>query len=149
MDAISEERTGIAALLPVSLSLFLWTMGASAMDLRIAPAPKEHRVSWNLGMERAQIEHLQRWVNTGHDSWRLDPPLVAAAALQRISPEFDGYEPASLSAEVEQSQNTKMVYTFHSMDGRTTYRITLLGHRYLLRSAVRWAGLSGVQKPQR
>jgi hypothetical protein len=37
MNPITEKHPGIAAVvLKVSLSLFLWTIGASAMDLRIA-----------------------------------------------------------------------------------------------------------------
>jgi hypothetical protein len=37
--------------------------------------------------------------------------------------------------EIEHSHNTKMVCSFHSRYGRTTYRITLRRHLYLLRSA--------------
>lgn len=53
MNAIGEKRTGIAAvILRVSLSLLLWTIGASAMDLLIAPVtPKERYVTVNLRME--------------------------------------------------------------------------------------------------
>jgi hypothetical protein len=37
--------------------------------------------------------------------------------------------------EIEHSHNTKMVCSFHSRYGRTTYRIMLRRHLYLLRSA--------------
>ena len=133
-------RTSLKTILPVILrvasSLLLWTIGASAMDLRVAPIrPREHRVTINFPVERSQIEALQRWVNAGHDAWCRDPQLVAASALHRLSPEFSDYELASLPLELEQTENTRAVYTFHSLDGRTTYRLTLRRHLYLLRSA--------------
>lgn len=131
------KRAGmVAVILKVSLSLLLWTIGASAMDLRIAPvAANERHIRLNLRMDRAQIENLQRWVNAGHDRWCLDPRLVAAAALGRVSPELAEYESASLIEESVHSHSTKIVYSFHSLDGRTTYRVTLHRHLYLLRSA--------------
>jgi hypothetical protein len=137
MNAITEKRANIASvILRVSLGLLLWTIGASAMDLRIEPVPaKEHRVVIDLRADRAQIENLQRWVNAGHDPWCLDSQLVAAATLRRVSREPAGYEPASLTPEVERTENTKMIYTFHALGGRTRYRITLRRHLYLLRSA--------------
>lgn len=137
MNAITKKPTDIATLiLRVSLSLLLWTIGASAMDLRIEPVPvKEHRVVIDLRADRAQIENLQRWVNAGHDRWCLDSQLVAAATLRRTSRESADYEAASPTPEVEHKENTKTVYTFHTLDGRATYRITLRRHLYLLRSA--------------
>lgn len=85
--------------------------------------------------DRAQEEALQRWVNAGHDAWCRDPQLVATAALRRVSSQFSEYELASLPLELERSEKTRAVYTFHSLDGRTTYRITLRRHLYLLPSA--------------
>jgi hypothetical protein len=120
----------------LTLSLVLWTFGVSAMDLRIAQIqPKEHRLVMNFPVDRAKAENLQRWVNAGHDSWCRDPQLVAAEALRRVSADLAELESASLQLELEQNQKTKAVYTLHSLDGRTTYRITLRRHLYLLRSA--------------
>ena len=135
-----SSRRSLKTILPVILritsSLLLWTLGASAMDLRVAQIqPNEHRVTINFPTERSNVEALQRWVNAGHDAWCRDPQLVAASALRRVSPEFSDYELASLPLELEQTENTRAVYTFHSLDGRTTYRITLHRHLYLLRSA--------------
>jgi hypothetical protein len=133
-------RRGLTAAIPVilriTLSLFLWTLGVSAMDIRLGQTqPKSHRVVINFPVNQAQAQDLQRWVNAGHDPWCRDPQLVAAAALQRISPEFSNVEPASLPLELENNQKTKAVYTFHSLDGHTTYRVTLRRYRFLLSTA--------------
>ena len=120
----------------ITLSLLLWTLGASAMDVRVAPIPpKEHRVVFNFPVDRAKAENLQHWVNAGHHSWCRDPRFVASEALRRISPELGAFEPASLPLELEHSTRTKSVYTFHSLDGRATYRITLRRYLYLLPTA--------------
>lgn len=38
----------IPVILRITLSLFLWTLGASAMDLRVTqPRPKQHRTVFN------------------------------------------------------------------------------------------------------
>lgn len=136
MHVITSRRS-FAAIIPVifriTLSLLLWTLGASAMDLRIAPVPpKDHRVVLTFPVDRAKAEALQRWVNAGHDSWCRDPQAVAAATLRRVSPDLAEFEPIALPLELESSQKTKVVYTFHSLDGRSTYRITLLRYRFLL-----------------
>jgi hypothetical protein len=126
----------LAVIFRISLSLFLWTLGAAAMDIRVTPIqPTEHRIVFNFSVDRASAESLQRWVNAGHDSWCRDPQLVATAALRRISPGLAETESASLSLELQHSAKTKAVYTFHSLDGRTTYCITLRRHLYLLSSA--------------
>jgi hypothetical protein len=118
------------------LSLLLWTLGAAAMDLRLTQIqPKVHRVDIHFPIDRAHVEELQRWVNAGHDPWCLDPQLVAASALRRISPDLEQYESASLSLELVRSSKTEASYTIHSLDGRTTYRVTLRRHLYLLPSA--------------
>jgi hypothetical protein len=117
----------------VVLSLLLWTLGASAMDLRLTQVqPKVHRVVIHFPVDRTHIEELQRWVNAGHDPWCLDSQLVAASALQRISPDLAEYESALLSLELVRSNKTEASYTFHSLDGSTTYRVTLRRYLYLL-----------------
>jgi hypothetical protein len=139
IPATIQRRTSFKTILPVLLritsSLLLWTLGASAMDIRVSHIqPKQHRVIINFPFDRTKIEALQRWVNAGHDSWCRDPQMVAASALRRVSPAFAD-ELASFPLELEQFENTKAVYTFHALDGQTTYRITLRRHLYLLRSA--------------
>jgi len=126
-----------AAVLPrVILSLLFWTFGASAMDLRLAQIqPKAHRVVIRFPIDRARVEELQRWVNRGHDPWCLDPQLVAASALRRISPDLAEYESTSLSLELVRSNKTEVSYTVHSLDGHSDYRVTLRRCLYLLPSA--------------
>ena len=117
----------------VTLSLLLWTLGASASDLQVTPIqPKAHRIVVHFPIDRTHAEELQRWVNAGHDPWCLDPQLVAASALRRVSPDLQEYEPASFSLELVRANQTESSYIFHSLDGRTTYRITLRRHLYLL-----------------
>lgn len=126
----------LPVILRIAFSLFLWTFGAAAMDIRVAHVqPREHRMVLNFPDDRAKVEALQRWVNAGHDPWCRDPQLVAAATLRRVSPELPGYELAPFPLELEHNQKTKVVYTFHSIDGRTTYRITLRRNLYLLPTA--------------
>jgi hypothetical protein len=134
--ASMPHKRFIAVVGRVTLSLFLWTLGASAMDLRVTQIePKVHRVLINFPADRTHIEELQRWVNAGHDSWCLDPQLVAASALRRISPDFAESETASLPLELSRANKTEASYTFHSLDGHTTYTITVHRHLYLLPAA--------------
>jgi hypothetical protein len=142
MKANTRQRTPrkittiLAVILRITFSLLLWTLGVATMNLAAAQnQPKEHRVVQTFPVDRATVENLQRWVNAGHDTWCRDPQLVAAAALRRVSPEFSDYEPSSLPLELEHSRKTKAIYTFHSLDGRTTYRITLRRYPYLLPTA--------------
>lgn len=126
----------IAVILRITLSLFLWTLGAPAMDIRIGQTqPKQHRVVIHFPVNQTQAQDLQRWVNAGHDPWCRDPQLVAAAALARIRSEFSNVELASVPLELENNQKTRAVYTFHSPDGQTTYRVTLRRYRFLLSTA--------------
>jgi hypothetical protein len=136
MHAITPRRR-FTAIIPVifrvTLSLLLWTLGACAMDLRVAPvAPKDHRIVLTFPVDRAKVEALQHWVNVGHDSWCRNPQAVAAATLRRVSPDLAEFEPTALSLELESSQKTKAVYSFHSIDGHSTYRVTLRRYRFLL-----------------
>jgi hypothetical protein len=141
MNAIAQFRRQnakavLSVILRVAFSLLLWTFGVSAMDIRVSQIhPKEHRVIIAFPIDRAKAEGLQRWVDAGHDSWCRDPQLVAASALGRISTRFSEYELASLPVDLERSEKTKAVYTFHSLDGRTTYRVTLRRYRFLLPAA--------------
>jgi hypothetical protein len=129
-------RTILPAILRITFSLILWTLGAATMHIAAAQT-REHREVRNFPMDRAHIETLQRWVNSGHDEWCRDPQLVASAAVRLVSPQFSEsrFELASLPLEGEHSRVTKTIYTYHSLDGRTTYRITLRRFRWLLPAA--------------
>jgi len=129
--ASRDIRTVLPVILRITLSLILWTVGAAAMNLAAAE-PKEHRIVHDFAVDRAKIEDLQSWVNAGHDSWCRDPQLVAATALRRVSPNLADYELASLPLELERSRMTSIVYTFHSLNGNSTYRVTLRRHHWLL-----------------
>jgi hypothetical protein len=123
--------TILPVILRITLSLILWTLGAASMNLAAAETT-ERRVVHNFPIDRAQVENLQRWVNAGHDPWCRDSQLVAAASLRRISPELSDFEFASLQSELQRSRKTTAIYTFHSRDGQTTYRVTLRRYRWLL-----------------
>lgn len=125
-----DVRTILLVILRVTVSLLLWTIGAAPMRL-VAAETKERHVVYTFSLDPAQIEDLQRWVNGGHDSWCRDPQLVASASLRRVLPDSD-FELASLPLEREPSRKTTAVYTFHSLDGTTTCRITLRRYRWLL-----------------
>jgi hypothetical protein len=129
--SITSIRTILPVILRITFSLILWTLGAASMNL-VAAEPKEHRADYNFSVERAKVEDLQRWVNAGHDSWCRDPQLVAAMSLRRIVPDSGDFDLASLPLEVERSQKTSAVYIFHSLDGNTTYRVTVRRYRWLL-----------------
>ncbi|HTP68228.1 MAG TPA: hypothetical protein VMJ35_04930 [Dongiaceae bacterium] len=124
----------LAMMLRVAFSLVLWTFGGAAMTIGGEP-PKEHRVVYTFAVDRAQTESLQRWVNSGHDSWCRDAQLVAVASMRRISEEFEEVEGVSLPLELEHREKTEAVYTFHSLDGLRIYRMTLKRHEWLLPTA--------------
>jgi hypothetical protein len=134
MTTAARNKSLTALLWLVPRSLFFFAICTSAADLRISQTqPKDHHVVLNFPVDRAKAEALQGWVNEGHDSWCTDAQLVAASALSHISTRFSEFEPASL--ELESSQKTKVIYTFHSLDSRTTYRITVRRFRFLLPTA--------------
>lgn len=128
-------RTIVPVMLRITFSLLLWTLGAS-MTISAAQAG-EHQEVTNFPIDRADIEALQRRVNSGHDEWCRDPQFVASAVIRRISPEFSGSRMAlaSLPLETEQARVTRMVYIYHSLDSRTTYRITVRRFHWLLPAA--------------
>ena len=123
-------RTILPVILRITLSLILWTLGAS-MSV-VAAEPKEHRLVYSFPVERPKIEALQRWVNSGHDEWCRDPQLVAVASLRRIIPDSGDFELASIPFEAGPGRKMTAVFTIHSLDGSTTYRITVRRYRWLL-----------------
>ncbi len=119
-------RTILPVILRITFCLLLWTLGAANMSV-VEAQTREQRVVHKLPVNHARIENLQRWVNSGHDTWCRDPKSVATIAVRRISPEFAHYdfELASLTTQDGKPSANKAVYTFHSLDGYTSYRVTL------------------------
>jgi len=134
-NAVSGTAGNIRVILPVILRitfcLAMWTLGAMTMTIAEAQT-REQRVVQEIPVDRARVENLQRWVDAGHDTWCRNPQFVAAMALRRVAPEFSNYdfELASLTSGNEKVSPTRAVYTFHSMDGHTSYRITLRRFRW-------------------
>jgi hypothetical protein len=139
---ISQEKTmnattqckSLTTILSLIICTLFFTTAASAADLRVSQIqPQENRFVLNFPVNHGKAQELQRWVNAGHDSWCRDSQLVAASTLRRISTQFSEFEATSL--QLETNEKTRAVYTFHSLDGRTTYRITLRRYRFLLSTA--------------
>ena len=113
-------RTILPAILRITFSLILWTLGAATMQIA-ASQTREHREVRNFPMDRAHIETLQRWVNSGHDEWCRDPQLVASAAVRLVSPQFSEseFELASLPLGGEHSRSPRRsTLTIRSMAER-------------------------------
>jgi hypothetical protein len=122
-------------MLRITFTLLLWTLGVT-MNIAAAQSTK-HRKVRRFPIDREYIEAVQRWVNSGRDEWCRDPQSVASAAIRRIAPERPGSEMAlaSLPLEAESASATRLVYSYHSLDGRSTYRITVCRFRWLLPTA--------------
>jgi hypothetical protein len=131
-----KVRVIFPVVLRIMFALVLCALGVASARVAQARA-KEQRVVKRFAVNRAKAESLQRWVNAGHDTWCRNPEFVASATLERIAPKSAGYdyELASQPVERKKGRPMKVVYTFHSLDGRTTYRITLRHYRWLLPAA--------------
>ena len=125
-------RRLVAAMVLGSLALV-----APAMSSAAPPQQAERREVRVGRIDRGAIENLQRWVSGGHDAWCKDAQLVASAEMRRIDPEFAGYQYdlASLPLEKHAQAATSAVFTYTSLDGHKTYRITLRRYAWLLRLA--------------
>ena len=128
-----HHKTIVPVILRITFSLLLWTLGFASMNL-VEAQVKTQRVVRVYPVDRAKLEHLQRWVNAGHDTWCRDPKLVASAALQRVAPGFadSEFELASLPTGRTSAHGTKSSYSFASLDGRTSYQVALRRYRWLL-----------------
>jgi hypothetical protein len=128
-----HHKTIVPVILRITFSLLLWTLGLASMNL-VEAHVKTQRVVRDYPVDRAKLEHLQCWVNAGHDTWCRDPKLVASAALHRVAPGLadSEFELASLPTGRTNVHGTKSIYTFASLDGRTTYQVTLRRYRWLL-----------------
>jgi hypothetical protein len=134
--AAGKFRVILPVILRITFCLAMWTLGA--MTLTIAEAQtREQRVVQVIPVDRGRAENLQRWVDSGHDAWCRNPQFVAAMTLRRVAPEFSNYdfELASLTTGNEKVSPTQAIYTFHSIDGHTSYRITLRRFRWQSKTA--------------
>lgn len=116
------------------ITLFLLLVSLSAGPLQLVRAQdKPHRAVKNYPIDRQKLEHLQRWVDAGHDTWCRHSDMVAAAALGRLAPDFDSFEyrPASAKVERKKGASAQTTYTYYSLDGQKSYRITVRRYRSL------------------
>jgi len=92
----------------------------------------EKRVVKIYAVDRAAAVNLQRWVDAGHDTWCRHAELVAAMTLRAVALEMeDELTLASSSLESEEKSETQATYTYHSLDGGTTYRIAVRRYEWL------------------
>jgi hypothetical protein len=132
--SVAQQKM-IPMVLSITVNLLLWTLGLATMSLaHIENEPQ--RVVQEFQIDRSRVENLQRWVNSGHDTWCRSGDLVARATLLRIAPEFSAadLDLALLLTETKQLGADKTTYTYHSLDGRITYRITVVRCPWLLHS---------------
>lgn len=129
--AAGRSRVILPAILRITFCLAMWTLGAMTMTIAEAQT-REERVAQKIPVDRGRAENLQRWVDAGHDTWCRDPQFVAAMTLRRVAPEFSNYdfESTSLTTGNKKVSPTQAVFTFHSLDGHSSYRITLRRFRW-------------------
>ena len=115
-----QARSGGMRAAAVAAFLF-WS---PAIATAAAQASKEVRTP---RVDRLAIENLQRWVNGGHDSWCKDSAAVAAVELRRLAPEFSGNrrDLLALPAPSASKSGSEARFTWVSIDGSATYRITV------------------------
>jgi hypothetical protein len=145
---VTTQSVARQKMLPMILSiagnLLLWTLGFTTMSVatennrqRVDPedAPK---IVQEFPVDPSRVENLQRWVDSGHDTWCRSANLVAQATLQRFAPEFSATDLslARLPIERKQLNRDKVIYTYHSLDGYTTYRITVVRYQQIAHSTV-------------
>jgi len=125
-------RLTLPALLRAIFALLLLLLGVAHAPSANAQT-KSNRIVITYPVNRANAENLQRWVNTGHDTWCRDPKLVAAHTLEQFAPDLadSAYELASQPVVRKLSHDRTAIYTYHSLDGQTTYRLTLIRPQWL------------------
>ena len=134
--AAGRSMVILPAILRITFCLAMWTLGAMTMTIAEAQT-REERVVQKIPVDRARVENLQRWVDAGHDTWCREPQSVAAVTLRRVAAEFSNYdfELASLTTGNEKVSPTQAAFTFHSLDGHSSYRITLRRFRWQNKTA--------------
>ena len=121
----------LGEMLRVSFRVAMFVVWVTFAGAAFGQTP-EKRVVKVYAVDRAAAENLQRWVDAGHDTWCRHAELVAAMTLREIAPEMqDELTLASSSLESEGKSDTQATYTYHSLDGRTTYRIAMRRNEWL------------------
>jgi hypothetical protein len=120
------------ALLRLTLAFLLVLLGIASASPATAQT-KSHLFVKAYPTNRANAENLQRWVNSGHDTWCRDSKLVAAHTLEQFAPGAadSTYELASQPVVQKLSHGRTAIYTYHSLDGQTAYRVTLRRPQWL------------------
>lgn len=120
---------------------FKWLFAAAlfaamliATPIGAANQPGTRAVDGDTMPDRVAIENLQRWVNGGHDTWCRIPQMVASAELRRISSEYPGdqIELTEVPAGNGAANPNRIVYTWTTLDGSTTYRVAVERYSWLL-----------------
>src|SRR5277367_5501024 len=84
--AVPQQKM-VPMVLSITVNLLLWTLGLATMS--VAHTENEpRRVVQEFQIDRARVENLQHWVNSGHDTWCRSGDLVAQATLQSVASEF-------------------------------------------------------------
>jgi len=132
MEAGKNDQMSRAVRRLASAAAALW-FAVSAPVAAAASGDAGRQVSYR-SIDRAEIEHLQRWVSAGHENWCKDPRLVAAEELKRTAHYEDIEGPALNPVLVERAANgpTKIVYEWAPLDGRCLYRVTVERFAWLL-----------------
>jgi hypothetical protein len=112
-------------MLTISFRVVMFVVWVTFAGAAFGQTP-EKRVLKIYAVDRAAAENLQRWVDAGHDTWCRHAELVAAMTLREVAPEMeDELTLAASSLEREEASETRATYTYHSLDGGTTYRIVV------------------------
>jgi hypothetical protein len=114
--------------------------GAIAGTMTLAPLAAagnlrdEERVTHERGVDRGEVENLQRWVSAGHADWCKDARLVAAEELWRLAPDYsgDGFELNAVSADAIADGGERVVFEWTPPDGRAIFRVTVERFAWLL-----------------
>jgi hypothetical protein len=103
---------------------------APVIAVGVPVSHKEVRVA---RIDRFAVENLQRWVNVGHDDWCKDAREVASMELRRVAPEFSGnrLDLVSLPASASTRSAMQATFTWTSIDGSASYRITVERYEWL------------------
>jgi|SRR5579864_2023549 len=85
-----------------------------------------------------EVKALQKWVNDGHEPWRLDAASVASAQVLELDPALKGVHPNSLPVRQESATTRRAVLVYASPDSTKSYRIILKRFDWLLPLAKKW-----------
>ena len=125
---------------PVRLSLCVLAMAMIlAAPASLAGRSHEERITQSRTINRAAIENLQRWVDSGHETWCRDARMVASYQLERIAPDFSGerHKSMALPLETKIATGSRRVFEWTPLDGRATYQVTVERFAWLKRIAGR------------